>query len=686
MLQAMSSLVPVVDQDVEQLCVNTLRGLSMDAVQQANSGHPGMPMGIADVAYVLWTSYLKHNPADPAWPDRDRFVLSAGHGSALLYSLLHLTGYDVSLDDLKQFRQLESTTPGHPEYGLTAGVETTTGPLGQGIGNAVGMALAERHLAGHFNRPDFPVVDHYTYTIVSDGDMMVGISHEVASLAGHLKLGKLIALYDSNQVCIDGSTDLTLSDDVGQRFASYGWHVQEIDGHDRAAVAQAIEAAQADTTRPSLITCNTRIGFGSPNKGGTASCHGAPLGADEVRLTKQALGWPEEPKFYVPNEVATAMRQVIEPGQQQQQRWEELMQHYRKTYPELARRWDSMWSKELPENLDDLMPVFGPNEKGVATRSASGKTLNALAETIPSLLGGSADLSTSNNTVMTCSGALQHHSCTNRNIHYGVREHGMGTMMNGMALHGGLLPYGGTFLIFSDYMRPSVRMAALMGLQTIYIYTHDSIGVGEDGPTHQPVEQLSSLRLIPNLFVVRPADANEAVMAWKIALERRDGPTALILTRQTVPVLAPRKNHPVYGPLAPAEDVLRGGYILSSPENPDVILLASGSEVALTLEAARLLAEQGIAARVVSMPCWELFDQQDRAYREQVLPRHITARVAVEAGVTACWSRYIGMDGRVVGLDSFGASGPYKEVFKHFGFTAERVAETAAEVVREQSA
>jgi transketolase len=515
--------------------------------------------------------------------------------------------------------------------------------------------------------------------------MMVGISHEVASLAGHLKLGKLIALYDSNQVCIDGSTDLTLSDDVGQRFASYGWHVQEIDGHDRAAVAQAIEAAQADTTRPSLITCNTRIGFGSPNKGGTASCHGAPLGADEVRLTKQALGWPEEPDFYVPNEVAAAMRQVIESGQQQQQRWEELMQRYRKTYPELARRWDQMWSKELPENLDDLLPVFGPNEKGIATRSASGKTLNALAETIPSLLGGSADLSTSNNTVMTCSGALQHHSCTNRNIHYGVREHGMGTMMNGMALHGGLLPYGGTFLIFSDYMRPSVRMAALMGLQTIYIYTHDSIGVGEDGPTHQPVEQLSSLRLIPNLFVVRPADANETVMAWKIALERRDGPTAFILTRQTVPVLAPRKNHPVYGSLAPAEGVLRGGYVLSSPDNPDVILLASGSEVALTLEAARLLGEQGIAARVVSMPCWELFDQQDRAYREQVLPRHITARVAVEAGVTACWSRYIGMDGRVVGLDSFGASGPYKDVFKHFGFTAERVAETAAEVVREQA-
>ncbi len=667
---------------IDQLCVNAIRGLSMDAVQKANSGHPGMPLGAADLAYVLWTRYLQHNPTDPQWPNRDRFVLSAGHASALLYSLLHLTGYDLSLDDLRNFRQWGSRTAGHPEDGLAPGVETTTGPLGQGIGNAVGMALAEKHLASRFNRPDFPLVDHYTYVLASDGDIMVGICHEVASLAGHLKLGKLIVLYDSNRISIDGPTDLTLTEDVGKRFEAYGWHVQEADGHNRAEIDSAITQAQAEAERPSLIICHTHIGFGSPNKQDTAKCHGAALGADEVQLTKRALGWPEEPAFYVPDEVYTTMRQVVPQGQQQQQRWEQVLARYREAYPDMAQLWDQVWTRELPDNLDDLLPTFAPNEKGIATRAASGKTINALSDALPGLIGGSADLHASNNTLIDSSGPLQHESFDNRNIYYGVREHGMGCMLNGMALHGGLIPYGGTFLIFSDYMRTAIRMSALMRLPVVYVFTHDSVGVGEDGPTHQPVEQLPSLRLIPNLHVMRPGDVGETVMAWKSALQRTDGPTALLLTRQVLPVLEPRANHAKYGTLAPASGVLRGAYILYEPQRePDMILMGSGSEVNLLLDAALMLAEQDIAVRVVSMPCWELFEKQDQVYHDTVLPPHITTRLAVEAAVSMSWERYIGPHGRVLGIDHFGASGPYKEVFQQYGFTAERVSIIAARLI-----
>lgn len=669
------------DQHLAHLCVNTIRALSMDAIEKAKSGHPGMPMGVADTAYVLWTHYLKHNPADPTWPDRDRFVLSAGHGSALLYSLLHLSGYDLSLDDMKQFRQWKSKTPGHPEHGITPGVETTTGPLGQGIANAVGMALAERHLASRFNRPDFPIIDHYTYVIASDGDIMVGISHEVASLAGHLKLGKLIVLYDSNHISIDGSTDLTMTEDVAGRFAAYGWHVQKVDGHAHQEVGHAIEQAQAETTRPSLIVCDTHIGFGSPNTQDTAKCHGAPLGKEEVRLSKQALGWPEEPAFYVPDEVSSHMLRAVETGSQQQQLWEERMLRYRETYPDLARLWDQMFNRQIPTNWNDLLPSFEPTDAGMATRAASGQTINALAAAIPGLIGGSADLHASNNTLIKSSGPLQAETITNRNIYYGVREHGMGAIMNGMALHGGLIPFGGTFLIFSDYMRPAIRMSALMHVQAIYIFTHDSICVGEDGPTHQPVEQLSTLRLIPNLCVIRPADATETTLAWRLALERKDGPTAILLTRQNLPVLTPRDNHPHYGKLAPAAGVLRGGYVLASPEKPDVIIIASGSEVALALEAAQILARQNIAARVVSMPCRELFDQQDQDYRESVLPPALTARVAVEAAMPVGWERYVGPQGRIIGIDTFGSSGPFKEVYRNYGMSPEHVADVAAALV-----
>lgn len=669
-------------QDIDHLCVNTIRGLSMDSVQQANSGHPGMPLGVADVGYVLWTRFLKHNPADPQWLNRDRFVLSAGHGSILLYSLLHLMGYDLSLEEIKRFRQWGSKTPGHPEYRVTPGVETTTGPLGQGIANAVGMALAERHLASRFNRPDLPIVDHYTYVIASDGDIMVGIGHEAASLAGHFKLGRLIVLYDSNRISIDGPTELTLTEDVGGRFAAYGWHIQTVDGHDHDEIAQAIEEAQAETTRPSLIICHTHIAYGSPNKQDSASSHGAPLGEEEVRLTKRTLGWPEEPTFFVPDEVYEHMLQARVKGKEQQQAWEDLMVQYREEYPDLARLWDQMWAGALPANLDQVLPVFAPNEKGIATRAASGKALNALADHLPGLLGGSADLHASNFTLIDKSGPLQADSYANRNIYYGVREHAMGAIMNGLSLHGGFIPYGGTFLIFSDYMRPPIRLAALMQLQTIYIFTHDSIGVGEDGPTHQPIEQLPSLRLIPNLFVVRPADANETSMAWKIALERNDGPTALVLTRQNLPILARDEDHSQDGTFAPATGALRGGYVLSSPEKPDVILIASGSEVSLALDAARLLSQQDIGARVVSVPCRELFAQQDQAYRDEVLPPDVTARVVIELACSTGWEPYAGAQGRILGIDHFGASGPFKELFRQFGFTPERVAAVAAELVQ----
>ncbi|HWP47755.1 MAG TPA: transketolase [Candidatus Limnocylindrales bacterium] len=658
---------------LRRLTANAIRVLAMDSVQKANSGHPGMPMGMADAAVVLWTQFLSHNPKDPSWPNRDRFVLSAGHGSMLLYSLLHLTGYDLPLQQLQAFRQWGSQTPGHPEHGLTPGVEATTGPLGQGITNAVGMAIAERWLANRFNRPGFNIVDHYTYVIASDGDMMEGISHEAGSLAGHLGLGKLIVLYDDNGISIDGPTWLAFSEDVLARFAAYGWHTQQVDGHDPAAVEMALYAAQAEKKRPSLIACKTHIGFGSPHKQDTNKAHGEPLGAEEVRLAKQRLGWPLDPPFYVPPEVYEFMRETGAAGAAKQAQWKALFTRYAETYPDLAAAFQSFMSRELPADWDRDLPTF-PLDKPLATRAASGAVLNAIAPRIPNLLGGSADLTPSNNTLPKGEKFLTRDDFSGRYIHFGVREHGMGGILNGLALHGGIRPYGGTFLIFSDYMRPAIRLAAMTKLPVIFVFTHDSVGLGEDGPTHQPIEHLTSLRAIPNLVVFRPADATETVEAWRVALTRQQGPTALILTRQGIPVLD-RSRY------APASEAKKGGYILADAENIDVILIGTGSEVHLALEARELLAEQGIQARVVSMPSWELFEAQPVEYQQTVLPPQIQARVAVEAGATLAWSRYVGLKGEVIGLDRFGASAPYPIIYERLGLTAKNVAEAARRVL-----
>jgi transketolase len=662
--------------EIDRLCANAIRALAIDAIEVAKSGHPGLPLGMADAAYVLWTRFLKHNPADPAWPDRDRFVLSAGHGSMLLYALLHLSGYELSLDDLRAFRQWESKTPGHPEYGLTPGVETTTGPLGQGFGIAVGMAMAERWLGERFNRPGFPIVDHYTYVLCSDGDLMEGISHEAASLAGHLRLGKLIALYDSNLVSLDGPTELTFTEDVAARFAAYGWQVLRVDGHQMAEVAEALAEARAERNRPSLIIARTVIGYGSPNKAGKHIVHGEPLGVEEARLTRANLGWPLEPAFYVPEAVYEHMHLALEVGDRRQREWAALMARYRTSYPELAALWEQMQTRALPADWEALFPPLAPDAQAKGTRVTSGQVLNALAPVVPALLGGSADLGGSNHTTLKGAAPLSGESFAGRNIYFGVREHAMAAALNGMALHGGIIPYGGTFLVFSDYMRPAIRLAALMHLQVVFVFTHDSIGLGEDGPTHQPVEHLMSLRLIPNLHVFRPADANEVRMAWRHALERRDGPTALVLTRQNVPTLDRRQ-------LAPAEGALRGGYILRDAEGAQALLLASGSEVAVALEAADLLAGRGIPTRVVSLPCWELFEAQERAYRESVLPPAMTARVAIEAGRTLGWERYLGPRGVALGVDRFGASAPSSELFRHYGLTARHVVEATLEVLRQ---
>ena len=650
-------------QDLDQLCVNTIRTLAMDSVQKANSGHPGMPMGMADAAYVLWTQFLKHNPANPAWPDRDRFVLSAGHGSMLLYSLLHLTGYDLPLEQLQQFRQWDSMTPGHPEYGDTPGVETTTGPLGQGFANGVGMALAERLLASQFNRPGFTLVNHYTYAIVSDGDLMEGISHEAASLAGHLGLGKVIYLYDDNHITIEGDTALAFSEDVHRRFEAYGWHVQAVDGHDRAAVTDAIRQAQAETEQPSIILCRTHIAYGSPNKQDTAGAHGSPLGPDEVRLTKEALGWPPEAQFLIPDEALAHFRQALEQGARAQQAWDELFVRYEEEHPALAAEWKRRLAGELPAGWEESLPTFTPEDGPIATRAAGGKIMAALAPALPELVGGSADLHPSTKTYLSAYPAVENGKFGARNLHFGVREHTMGGILNGMALHGGFRPYGSTFLVFSDYMRPSIRLAALMEQPVIYVFTHDSIFVGEDVPTHQPVEHIASLRSIPGLTVLRPADANETVAAWHTLLEHRAGPVALLLSRQKLPVLAE----------VDAGGVARGGYVLADAEDPQVILIGSGSEVETILGAQELLAEEGIAARVVSMPSWELFEAQPQEYRESVLPPGVTARVAVEAGVPLGWERYVGSQGAIVALDRFGASAPYKVLAEEFGFTPETV-------------
>ncbi len=662
---------------LDDLCINTIRVLSAECVEKANSGHPGMPMGAAPMAYVLWTEFLKHNPHHPAWFNRDRFVLSAGHGSMLLYSLLHLTGYDLPLSELLNFRQWESKTPGHPEYGLTPGAETTTGPLGQGFANGVGMAIAERFLAATFNRPGFEIINHFTYAVVSDGDLMEGISHEAASLAGHLGLGKLIYLYDDNHISIEGSTDLAFTEKRTARFEAYGWHVQQVeDGNDLDAIEKAIVSAQKETQKPSLIAVRTHIGYGSPNKQDRASAHGEPLGKEELKLTKQKLGWPLEPEFYVPDEALKVFRAAVEQGKTEEARWISLLEGYRKAFPDPAKEMDRWMKGDLPEGWEKDIPGFPADPKGSATRAASGSVLNALSKRIRNLLGGSADLAPSNQTLIKDEGDFQAGHFGQRNLRFGVREHGMGGILNGMALHGGLIPYGGTFLIFSDYMRPAIRLAALMDLKVIYVFTHDSIGVGEDGPTHQPVEQLAALRAIPNLTVIRPCDAAETAEAWRFGLSHKSGPVALVLTRQGVPVL----DRSVF---APADGLQRGAYILAdSPKGkPDLLLVASGSEVHIAIEAAAKLAQKGISSRLVSMPSWELFDKQPDSYQRDVLSREIKPRIAIEAGRTQGWWRYVGEKGDVVGLDHFGASAPYKVLYEKFGITVDRVVEKALKLL-----
>jgi transketolase len=662
---------------LDDLCINTIRVLSAECVEKANSGHPGMPMGAAPMAYVLWTEFLKHNPHHPAWFNRDRFVLSAGHGSMLLYSLLHLTGYDLPLSELLNFRQWESKTPGHPEYGLTPGAETTTGPLGQGFANGVGMAIAERFLAATFNRPGFEIINHFTYAVVSDGDLMEGISHEAASLAGHLGLGKLIYLYDDNHISIEGSTDLAFTEKRTARFEAYGWHVQQVeDGNDLDAIEKAIVSAQKETQKPSLIAVRTHIGYGSPNKQDKASAHGEPLGKEELKLTKQKLGWPLEPEFYVPDEALKVFRAAVEKGKTAEARWISLLEGYRKAFPDPAKEMDRWMKGDLPEGWEKDIPGFPADPKGSATRAASGSVLNALSKRIRNLLGGSADLAPSNQTLIKDEGDFQAGHFGQRNLRFGVREHGMGGILNGMALHGGLIPYGGTFLIFSDYMRPAIRLAALMDLKVIYVFTHDSIGLGEDGPTHQPVEQLAALRAIPNLTVIRPCDAAETAEAWRFALSHKSGPVALVLTRQGVPVL----DRSVF---APADGLQRGAYVLAdSPKGkPDLLLVASGSEVHIAIEAAAKLAQKGISSRLVSMPSWELFDKQPDSYQRDVLSREIKPRIAIEAGRTQGWWRYVGEKGDVVGLDHFGASAPYKVLYEKFGITVDRVVEKALKLL-----
>jgi transketolase len=661
--------------DLATQAINTIRFLSADAVERAQSGHPGTPMGLAPVAYTLWREHLRHSPRHPGWPNRDRFVLSAGHASMLLYSLLHLTGYDLPMAELKNFRQWESRTPGHPEAHLTPGVETTTGPLGQGFANAVGMAAAERLLADEFNTAEHPIVDHNTYAIASDGDLMEGVSHEAASLAGHLGLGKLVCLYDDNEITIDGSTDLAFTEDVAGRFEAYGWHVARVeDANDLGAVDGAIEAAKAEAERPSLIVVRSHIGYGSPNKQDTAAAHGAPLGEEEVRLSKEALGWPPEKTFYVPDAVREHMREAVEAGAAQEQEWDALMADYEEAHPDKAARYRRWLDRDPGEGWEDALPTFEAGEQ-LATRKASGLTLNELAPEVGYLVGGSADLTGSNKTDVTGRSDFQKDNPSGRYFRFGVREHAMAGAMNGMALHGGLQPYGGTFLIFSDYLRPSLRLSALMEQPVVYVFTHDSIGLGEDGPTHQPVEHLMALRAIPNLAVLRPADANETREAWAVAVRRTEGPTALALTRQKLPIFDREE-------VAPARGVGRGAYALRPVEGtPDALLMGSGSEVQHALAAARTLAEEGIEAQVVSMPSWALFEEQPEDYRRELLPPAVTARVSIEAGVTQGWERYVGAEGTAIGVDRFGASAPGGTVMEKYGLTAEHVAEEARRLV-----
>jgi transketolase len=661
---------------LDELCVDTIRFLSADGVQKAKSGHPGMPIGMAPAAYVLWTRHLKYSPANPLWHNRDRFVLSGGHGSMLLYSLLYLTGYDMSLDDLKSFRQWGSKTPGHPEYDPSLGIEATTGPLGQGISNAVGMAIAQKYLANHFNREGFPIVDYRVYAFAGDGDLEEGVSGEASSLAGHLGLDNLVVIYDDNHISIDGPTELSFTEDRAKRYEAYGWYVQEVggDGNDMKRFEKALINAKSEVQRPSIIKLRTHIAYGSPNMQDTADAHGSPLGEEEIRLMKERFGWDPDKSFHVPDEVVAHTRQAVERGKEAEDEWNALFASYEKEYPDLAKAFRNAAEGKLPVKIDSLLPTFDVS-KPIATRQASGQVLSALMPQMPLVLGGSADLTPSNNTQFKGAEDFQKDSPGGRYIRYGVREHAMGAILNGINLSGLLRAYGGTFMVFSDYMRGAVRVAALSKYPSIYVWTHDSIGIGEDGPTHQPVEHFAALRAIPNLLVFRPADANETAHAWKYALEHRDGPVALLLTRQGVPVIDQRK-------FASASNISRGAYILTSRGKPDVVLLATGSEIAVALEAAKMLEADGLSPQVVSMPCWKLFEKQDDKYKNSVIPRDVKARVAVEAGIEMGWRKWLGDDGVFIGMTGFGASAPGKVCFKEFGITPENVANAARDLVK----
>jgi transketolase len=680
---------------LDNLCINTIRFLSVDAVEKADSGHPGLPMGAAPMAYVLWTRFLRHNPAHPHWVNRDRFVLSAGHGSMLLYSLLHLTGYDLPLEQIKQFRQWGSKTPGHPERGRTPGVETTTGPLGQGFANSVGLAIAEHYLAAHCNRPGHDIVDHHTYVLVGDGDLMEGVSSEAASLAGHLKLGKLICLYDDNHITLSASTHITFTEDRARRFEAYGWHTQTVEnGNDLEAIDGALCAAQAEKERPSLILVHTHIGYGSPHKEDTFEAHGSPLGEKEVKLTKQALGWPLDPLFHIPDNALAHFRLALKKGQQAEAAWDARFSEYSKGLPGLAKEFQHAMAGELPKGWDAGIPVFPADAKGMATRAASGKVMNAISKKLPWLIGGSADLDSSTKTALEAMGDFENPSDEagnlqgstgggwsygGRNLHFGVREHAMGSIANGLAVHGGIIPFTATFFTFSDYMRPPIRLAALMEQGVVFVFTHDSIAVGEDGSTHQPVEQLASLRAIPNLLVIRPCDANEAAVAWRVAIETRNRPVALVLTRQDVPTLDRAQ-------FAAADGLRRGAYVLADAPagKPDIILIGTGSEVSLIAAAGQKLTESGISVRIVSMPSWELFEAQPRSYRDSVFPPSARVRLAVEAGATQGWCKYVGDGGAVIGVDRFGASAPGKTLMREYGFTVENVCKHALKLTAQK--
>ena len=665
---------------LEQTAINTVRVLSIDAVQKANSGHPGMPMGAAAMGHVLWADAMNYNPKNPNWANRDRFVLSAGHGCMLQYSLLFLTGYDLSLADLKKFRQLNSKTAGHPEYGLCPGIEVTTGPLGQGFANGVGFAIAQKYLAARYNKPDFEIFDYNIYCICSDGDMMEGVTSEAASLAGHLKLGNLIYLYDDNHISIEGKTEITFNEDVAKRFGAYDWHVQIVDGgNDIEAIANAIKNAQAEKQKPSLIKVRTHIGYGSPNKVDSASAHGSPLGEEEVKLVKEGFGFDPEKYFEVPEEVKEFYLGKGRRGIEKENKWNKLFADYKEKYPELAAEYGLISNNKLPDRWKDKLPVFKASDEKIATRKASGKVLNVIAEYLPNLIGGSADLSPSTDTELTNYKSFNAYNYGGRNFHFGIREHAMGAILNGMALTKGIVPFGATFFIFSEYMRPPIRLAAIMKIRPILIYTHDSIGLGEDGTTHQPIEQLISLRSIPNITVIRPADANETVHAWRVALEHTDGPVLIVLTRQGLPVIDQDK-------FTKAKELEKGAYILSDSETEaQLILIGTGSEVSLLIEAQKILKEENIAARVVSMPSWELFEKQDEAYKEKVLPSKLKKRLAVEAGSTLGWHKYVTDEGDVLGIDTFGHSAPAEELFKLFGFTVENVLKKAKAVLNKKT-